>query len=151
VLLIDVSGSMAPYADTLMRFAHVVVRKMPAAGSGAEVFTIGASWPAVRQHHWRSLLIARAIENQAFIVAVNRTGSDPHLKYAGGSLIVAPTGEILAEADDRAVDSSQGLRERKNANGRLRSALSRGHIHATTSGSRAIHGTTEMTAGSLNA
>jgi uncharacterized protein with von Willebrand factor type A (vWA) domain len=41
VLLIDVSGSMAPYADTLMRFAHVVVRRMPAAGSGAEVFTIG--------------------------------------------------------------------------------------------------------------
>ncbi|HEX4248974.1 MAG TPA: VWA domain-containing protein [Pseudonocardia sp.] len=41
VLLIDVSGSMAPYADTLMRFAHVVVRRMPAAGSGAEAFTIG--------------------------------------------------------------------------------------------------------------
>ncbi|HEY4004806.1 MAG TPA: VWA domain-containing protein [Pseudonocardia sp.] len=41
VLLIDVSGSMAPYADTLMRFAHVVVRRMPTAGSGAEVFTVG--------------------------------------------------------------------------------------------------------------
>lgn len=41
VLLIDISGSMAPYADTLMRFAHVVVRRMPTAGSGAEVFTVG--------------------------------------------------------------------------------------------------------------
>ena len=34
-------------------------------------------------------------------MAVNRVGSDPHLKYAGGSLIVAPKGEILAEADDQ--------------------------------------------------
>jgi hypothetical protein len=45
VLLIDVSGSMAPYADTLMRFAHVVVRRMPgtgpSSGSAVEVFTIG--------------------------------------------------------------------------------------------------------------
>lgn len=67
---------------------------------GAEVFTIGASWPAARQQHWRSLLIARAIENQAYIVAVNRTGSDPHLSYAGGSIIISPQGEVLAEADD---------------------------------------------------
>ena len=71
--------------------------------TGAEVFTIGASWPAARQHHWRSLLIARAIENQAYVVAVNRCGSDPHLKYSGGSLIVSPMGEILAEADSSPV------------------------------------------------
>jgi predicted amidohydrolase len=68
---------------------------------GAEIFTIGASWPAARQHHWRALLIARAIENQAYVVAVNRTGSDPHLQYAGGSMIISPMGEIVAEADDR--------------------------------------------------
>jgi omega-amidase len=72
-----------------------------AALRGAEVFAIGASWPAARQHHWRALLIARAIENQAYVVAVNRVGSDAHLKYAGGSIIVSPAGEILAEADDR--------------------------------------------------
>ena len=68
--------------------------------AGAEVFTIGASWPAARQHHWRTLLIARAIENQAFVVACNRTGNDPHLPYAGGSMIISPDGTILAEADD---------------------------------------------------
>lgn len=67
---------------------------------GAQAFTIGASWPAARQHHWRSLLIARAIENQAYVVAVNRVGNDPHLPYAGGSMIVSPMGEILAEAGD---------------------------------------------------
>jgi omega-amidase len=72
-----------------------------AAIAGAEVFTIGASWPAARQRHWRALLIARAIENQAFVVAVNRTGSDPHLKYSGGSIIISPQGEVIAEADDR--------------------------------------------------
>lgn len=69
--------------------------------NGAEVFTIGASWPAPRQAHWRALLIARAIENQAFVVAVNRVGRDPHLRYAGGSIVINPQGEVLAEADDQ--------------------------------------------------
>lgn len=71
-----------------------------AALTGAEIFTIGASWPAPRQAHWRALLIARAIENQSYIVAVNRVGSDPHLPYAGGSIIVSPQGEVLAEGGE---------------------------------------------------
>lgn len=71
-----------------------------AALAGGEVFTIGASWPIARQSHWRALAIARAIENQAYVAAVNRTGRDPHLEYAGGSIIVSPKGEILAEAGD---------------------------------------------------
>ena len=70
-----------------------------AALAGAEVFSIGASWPAPRQQHWRSLLIARAIENQAYVVAVNRIGNDPHLAYSGGGIILSPKGEVLAEAD----------------------------------------------------
>ena len=69
--------------------------------AGTEVFTIGASWPTPRQTHWRQLLIARAIENQSFIIASNRIGKDPHLDYSGGSMIIAPSGEILAEANDR--------------------------------------------------
>jgi predicted amidohydrolase len=73
-----------------------------AAVAGAEVFTIGASWPEARQHHWRSLLMARAIENQAFVIGVNRIGRDPHLGYAGGSMIVSPMGEVIAEADSSA-------------------------------------------------
>ena len=71
--------------------------------AGAEVFTIGASWPAARSDHWRALLLARAIENQAYVVACNRTGSDPHLEYAGGSMIISPRGEILAEAGAESV------------------------------------------------
>ena len=69
----------------------------------AEVFTIGASWPSTRQHHWRALCVARAIEEQAYVVAVNRCGRDPHVAYAGGSLIVSPRGEVLAEAGDSPV------------------------------------------------
>ena len=67
---------------------------------GAELIALGANWPSARQVHWRTLLIARAIENQAFVLGVNRTGSDPHLHYAGGSIVVGPRGEILAEASD---------------------------------------------------
>jgi omega-amidase len=71
------------------------------ASPSAEVFTIGACWPIERQHHWRALVIARAIENQAYVVAVNRTGRDPSFVYGGGSLIVSPKGEVLAEAGDQ--------------------------------------------------
>jgi predicted amidohydrolase len=64
---------------------------------GAEAFTLGASWPEARAAHWRALLIARAIENQAFVFGVNRTGRDPNVTYAGGSIAVSPRGEILGE------------------------------------------------------
>jgi len=67
---------------------------------GAEVFTIGANWPAARQAHWRAMLIARAIENQAYVVGVNRTGADPRIEYVGGSSIVSPQGEVVAEAGE---------------------------------------------------
>lgn len=65
---------------------------------GAEAYALGANWPDARMGHWRALAIARAIENQAFVLAVNRTGPDPHLNYVGGSLVVDPTGAVLGEA-----------------------------------------------------
>jgi len=67
---------------------------------GAEMFVLGANWPAPRQHHWRSLLIARAIENQAFVLGINRCGNDPTLQYDGGSIAIGPKGEILGELGD---------------------------------------------------
>ena len=71
---------------------------------GAECFAIGANWPDARQGHWRALLVARAIENQAVVLGVNRTGTDPHLSYVGGSLAVGARGEVLGElGDDEAV------------------------------------------------
>ena len=58
-----------------------------------------ANWPAARQHAWATLLQARAIENLAYVVAVNRVGADPNgLTYDGGSCVVGPTGEMLLQA-----------------------------------------------------
>lgn len=65
---------------------------------GAQVFAIGANWPAARVAHWRALLIARAIENQAFVLGANRCGSDPHLEYPGASIAVDPRGRVVGEA-----------------------------------------------------
>lgn len=72
------------------------------AAGGAEMFVIGANWPVSRAHHWRALLIARAIENQAYVLGINRVGTDPNLGYNGGSMAISPKGDILGELDDRA-------------------------------------------------
>jgi omega-amidase len=65
---------------------------------GAQLLTVIANWPVARIQHWVTLLQARAIENQAYVVGVNRCGSDPTLTYNGRSLIVSPKGDILADA-----------------------------------------------------
>ncbi|PHM67807.1 amidohydrolase [Xenorhabdus stockiae] len=55
-----------------------------------------ASWPARRSLHWRTLLQARAIENQSYVIGVNRVGQDGNqLDYTGDSMLVDPLGEIL--------------------------------------------------------
>lgn len=66
---------------------------------GAEVFAIGSNWPRNREFHRRTLSIARAIENQAFVLSVNRCGRDPTLEYPGGTLAVGPRGDVLGEME----------------------------------------------------
>jgi predicted amidohydrolase len=68
---------------------------------GAKVVVVMAEWPAERQAHWETLLKARAIENQVFVLGANRCGKDPDLAYAGHSRIISPTGEVLARAGKR--------------------------------------------------
>ena len=63
-----------------------------------ELFLLIANWPEKRSHHWTPMLQARAIENQAYVVAVNRVGKDPFQSYAGQSMIISPEGEIIANA-----------------------------------------------------
>ena len=59
-----------------------------------------ANWPAVRRHHWRSLLQARAIENQAYVFGVNRVGIDGNdLSYSGDSLAIDFSGETLIDQE----------------------------------------------------
>ncbi|MBT2293069.1 carbon-nitrogen family hydrolase [Paenibacillus albidus] len=65
---------------------------------GAEVLFISAEWPLPRLTHWRALLISRAIENQCFVIACNRTGNDPANTFAGHSMIIDPWGDIICEA-----------------------------------------------------
>lgn len=66
--------------------------------SGAQVLINVAAWPVARPTHWDYLTRARAIENQAFFVAANRAGTDGPFKFLGGSRVVSPMGELLAEA-----------------------------------------------------
>ena len=67
---------------------------------GARVVLLPAEWPAVRMAHWRTLVCARAIENQFFVVACNRAGTSGATTFAGHSMIVDPWGKVLAEAGD---------------------------------------------------
>lgn len=67
---------------------------------GAKVVFISAEWPNPRLHHWRTLLMARAIENQMYIVACNRVGTSGDTEFFGHSMIIDPWGEIVAEADE---------------------------------------------------
>lgn len=67
---------------------------------GVEAIFVVAEWPIQRLEHWRALLIARAIENQCYIVACNRAGSDPNNKFAGHSMVIGPWGDIVAEAGE---------------------------------------------------
>ena len=59
-----------------------------------------ANWPAPRTLHWQALLLARAIENQAYVAGCNRVGSDGNQHhYSGDSQIISPQGEILSAAE----------------------------------------------------
>jgi predicted amidohydrolase len=64
--------------------------------AGARLITVQAAWPSARIAHWKTLLQARAIENQVYIAAVNCTSSDG--TYNGYSMVIDPKGEIIAQA-----------------------------------------------------
>lgn len=69
-----------------------------AVAKSVEVVFVIANWPEERQLHWEALLKARAIENQCFMIGVNRIGTDGNgLSYAGGSMVISPLGEVLVQ------------------------------------------------------
>ncbi|MFN2109495.1 MAG: carbon-nitrogen hydrolase family protein [Anaerolineae bacterium] len=67
---------------------------------GAEVLLLPAAWQAKDADMWRTLLVARAYENDVFIAAANRIGEEPSYTFAGQSAILAPTGEVLAALEE---------------------------------------------------
>ncbi len=95
-VVFEINGwKVSPLICYDLRFPEVF---REATALGAELFVVVANWPVARVDHWTTLLRARAIENLAYVVGVNRAGSDPNLSFPGASLVVGPKGEILAEA-----------------------------------------------------
>ena len=90
-------GKIAPCICFDIRFPEVGRR---AALMGAKILAVPAEFPRPRLDVWRTLLLARAIENQFFVVAANRVGRDSTGHFFGHSAIIGPTGEILAEAGE---------------------------------------------------
>ncbi len=80
--------------------------------NGVQLMLLPAQWPAARAAHWNALAIARAVENQCFLLACNRTGEavigrrEKRLVFPGNSLILSPYGEVLASGEGQ-----QGLVE----------------------------------------
>lgn len=69
-----------------------------ATANQTDAYVVVANWPERRREHWRTLLRARAIENQAYVIGVNRVGAGDGLDYGGDSAIIDPLGEALVEA-----------------------------------------------------
>jgi len=61
---------------------------------------VSADWPVQRRAAWDTLIRARAIENEAYVIACNRVGNDPACEYSGGSGVVSPYGELLSSVPD---------------------------------------------------
>jgi omega-amidase len=80
----------------------------------SDVIIYSANWPVVRSHLWKTLLAARAIENQCYVIGVNRVGTNPDgTSYSGDSVIISPKGETLASLQPYAegVESAELSRE----------------------------------------
>ena len=93
-LTVDVDGLRTTvFVCYDLRFADDFWRTAP----DTDAYVVVANWPAARRAHWRSLLVARAVENQAWVVGANRVGVGGNLEYAGDSLVVDPMGEVVAD------------------------------------------------------
>lgn len=90
--------TIAPFVCYDLRFPEIF---RAAAFRGADLFVVMALWPVKRQQHWLTLLQARAIENQAWVIGVNRVGTEPGYTYAGRSIVANPHGIIVADAGEQ--------------------------------------------------
>jgi predicted amidohydrolase len=98
VVTFDCGGfTVAPVICYDLRFPELF---RVATRRGANLFLVIANWPDARAEQRMILLRARAIENQAYVVGVNRVGDDPAHHYAGQSVVIDPRGELIAVAGD---------------------------------------------------
>lgn len=83
-----------------LRFPVWARQHQTAAGPEYDLLVYVANWPEKRQHAWKSLLTARAIENQCYVAGINRVGEDGNgIAYNGGSTVIGPLGESLYQKD----------------------------------------------------
>jgi predicted amidohydrolase len=86
---------VTPFICYDLRFADVFWQAAPE----TDVYLVPANWPSPRRLHWQTLLQARAIENQAYVVGCNRVGTaGDGTEHVGDTRIVSPMGELLATA-----------------------------------------------------
>lgn len=102
-----------------LRFPEIFRRY--AVKENAKMVIICAEWPLVRIEHWRALLIARAIENQCFIVACNAAGDTGDTVMGGHSMIIDPWGKIVVEAGEtpQVITADIELDEVENARSKI--------------------------------
>lgn len=87
---------------------------------GAQTFVISSGWPTPRIEHWKTLVKARAIENQAWVIACNQVGQNNEYELGGNSMVVNPLGEVIGQLDksegvlEVEVDSTQAISWRDN-------------------------------------
>ena len=94
-LTVDVEGVRTTFFVCYdLRFAD----EFWATAHETDLYVVVANWPTTRRHHWTTLLGARAIENQAYVVGCNRVGEGGGLDYSGDSRIIDPMGDVLAAA-----------------------------------------------------
>jgi predicted amidohydrolase len=95
LVTVDVAGfRVSMFVCYDLRFADEFWQLAP----DTDLYLVPANWPEKRREHWIALLRARAIENQAYVVGVNRVGTGGRLDYSGDSRIIDPLGELLATA-----------------------------------------------------
>lgn len=94
-LTVDVEGLRVTFFICYdLRFAD----EFWATAEATDAYVVVANWPETRREHWKTLLAARAIENQAWMIGVNRVGRGGSLVYTGDSRIIDPLGNVVASA-----------------------------------------------------
>ena len=98
-IIIDYKGwKIAPFVCYDLRFPVWLKRTE---NYDYDLMILVASWPEKRVTHWQVLTQARAIENQCYVVGVNRVGDDGNgLHYSGNSMVIGPLGEVIYEKSD---------------------------------------------------
>ncbi|HWL42118.1 MAG TPA: nitrilase-related carbon-nitrogen hydrolase [Ilumatobacter sp.] len=95
LVTVEVAGfRMSMFICYDLRFADEFWQLAPA----TDLYLVPANWPEARREHWIALLKARAIENQAYVIGVNRVGEGGGLAYSGDSRVIDPLGAELATA-----------------------------------------------------